>query len=182
MLGEPRGSRTALSTGQGPERLGETSCHSSQCPRWLSPGALPASAPLPTSLRECGARSPGLEQFCFLSHRAGGSATVFAFTFQRELEPPSPPPPPPPGPETEDERLGLLRGAQGEARGWGLPAALPAETQCPEGPPATSQGPALLYLWHPAVGLWAREQCRQRPGPSTPTQLGPGAVSDRSAE
>lgn len=40
----------------------------------------------------------------------------------------------------------------------------------------------MLYLWHPAVGLWAGELCRQGLSPRTPTQQGPGAVSDHSTE
>ena len=40
----------------------------------------------------------------------------------------------------------------------------------------------MLYLWHPAVGFWARELCQQGLGPRTPTQQGPGAVSDHGTE
>lgn len=160
----------------------------------LSSQALPASPPSPPPSVSAGLAVLGLDSFvfsptglvavllCLLSHsraswshphlhpyphrprdwRMTGWAAAGAAAARRSLQEPS-----------------------DRAEGGACPAALPAETQglsCPERPPSTSQGPASLYLWHPAVGLWAREPCRQGPGPSTPTQPGPGAVSDHSAE
>lgn len=194
MLGELTGSRTALSTGQGPRRGQARPAatqldvpvrkHATQTHQAVLMGPA-CKPPSPLPLRVQGSQSPRLGQFCFLSHRAGGSATVFAFTFQSKLEPPSPPPYPHRAQRLEDGRLGCCAEPSDGAEGG--PALLPSllglrGLWCPGGPPSTSQGPASLYLWHPAGGPWAREPCRQGPGPSTPTQPGPGAVSDHSAE
>lgn len=75
--------------------------------------------------------------------RLAAVAALFAFTF-RENEPHHPHRP-------SKQRLGQeLRVDRAHRASWGL-----------EGPPATFPGPAPCYLWHPAVGVWARGPCRQ---------------------
>lgn len=102
---------------------------------------------------------------------------VFAFTFQSKLELPSPPQSP------EMPELEPREGESERAEDGACPptfSAHPAGPGCPEGAPIHTPSPCLPYLWHPAVGLWAvgcGEPCRQGPDPSTPTQLGPEAVT-----
>lgn len=84
---------------------------------------------------------------------------------------------PPPRPETRMTGWAAAAGAQGQARGGGLPCTRPAETQgpvVPEGPPPTSQGPASLYLWHPAGGLWPGSLAGRGQAPAPPPRRGPG--------
>lgn len=65
---------------------------------------------------------------------------------------------------------------EGGRAGRGAPAPPPSpypryrSTQYQQGAPTATQGPASIYLWHPAAGLRPRGLCRQGPAPVTPTQ------------